>query len=450
MNQSTLTYMNILFVLCTLVLPSYAFAQDDLEFSRETVKNMFGNTTKNVWINSLSGKLDGQYGVDMIIGTDGNVCQGIYRMQTSGIIFYFEGQDNEHKISLTEMTQSGQTTGFITGIYDGSKLNGVWEDKTKKLSYDIVLEFVYDFENVENAPCESKEWIRYYRGKVEGNELVIMLQKKEYVYNYSVWSNSIKVTHKNNVYKSDKIVLLDFDNISLTLDGKAMMLNVQTPEKLSILSLEESGYQSIISMEEFAKVYSICEAYGDYYSLFLSELPMTGNKKFDNFIQVQVKEWKKEQLEELKKIQIEDISSSDRWVQRITAWTELSLFTPSMISGTIYMQSSQKIETKKIPFIFDLKSSKILQMNDIFESKSNILVEVSAWKEKEKKNKHNESIWKNHFCNEEFTHFILHEDGIHFTSEFSTIYGEQKLVLPYPKIADKIKYAALIDYIRSR
>ncbi|MBK9733962.1 MAG: hypothetical protein IPO92_02915 [Saprospiraceae bacterium] len=151
------------------------------------------------------------------------------------------------------------------------------------------------------------------------------------------------------------------------------------------------------------------------------------------------RDWIGSSTKKLKAIEVSDIGTQDRWTQTAHGWVEVDLFLEDIISGNIYMQSSWKTETEKISFIFDLSAGKEVSLQDIFKDD----FDSNNYFKKAVVSIKNEKLWKQDrkkWCDKQkFEHVTLSEEGFKFTSAYSTIYGEEEILIPYKDIEIYIK-----------
>ena len=156
------------------------------------------------------------------------------------------------------------------------------------------------------------------------------------------------------------------------------------------------------------------------------------------------RQWSQENISRLKSGNHDASGTTDRWIQAVDGWVEIDLFLRDLISGTIYLQSSLATGTVKIPFIYDMKSDKEVVLNDIFDNK----FDHKAYFQKEIEMQKEAINWdisiKKWIANQPFTYGTLCDDGISFTTDFSTIYGEKEIVIPYTEIKQFIKNKNLL------
>ncbi|MBK6498711.1 MAG: hypothetical protein IPG00_11360 [Saprospiraceae bacterium] len=412
-------------------------------FTKADVRNMFPSSTKDLWINNLCGTLDKVHVVEMIIGTDGHTCKGLYRMRNSGITFLFEGKDVNHQLQLVELNDENRRSGFIYGQYDGETFTGSWMNADKNITFPLNLNFVSAFDNYQSEKCRKQHWQRIYTGKADDKDLILQISKDDLLFTICNHENEVRMKDVI-VGKGSRVEILKFGTENAFFANKSIVLDTADLGKISIIQLDDNGYEVSSSLYLTSYLEHECFEYTDYKSKLICHRPVTGNKKFDIWMESKFRQWSQENISRLKSGNHDASGTTDRWIQAVDAWVEIDLFLRDLISGTIYLQSSLATGTVKIPFIYDMKSDKEVVLNDIFDNK----FDHKAYFQKEIEMQKEAINWdisiKKWVANQPFTYGTLCDDGISFTTDFSTIYGEKEIVIPYTEIKQFIKNKNLL------
>ncbi|MBL0099903.1 MAG: hypothetical protein IPP49_07520 [Saprospiraceae bacterium] len=438
------TYLIYCFICANMLFAGQLFSQT--KYTKADVREMFPSNTKDLWINYLSGTLDDKHVADMIIGTDGHTCKGLYTMRSSNTTFFFDGEDRDHQLRLVELTANGRTSGFIYGNYDGEKFYGQWMNGDKNLSLPFQLRIVNSFDNYIPAKCHHSQWQRIFAGRIDDKPVRLHIQRDKQLYSMTLYEGGHKT---KDVFIGDgsRVELLEFKIENSVLSRKWATIDTSNLDKLDIIYLDDNNYEVSSTLKAEAILDYECYEYADYYSKLESIRPLSKHKKFDIFIENSLKKWLTENIEKLKNTNQEEIGTKDRWIQEANSWVEVDLFLDDIISGTIYMQTSWSPVTEKKAFIFDLKNGKEMILQDIFDnkfaSKSYFDLVISDQKENTK--------WspevKNWIEKQKFDFVTLSDEGILFKTPFSTIYGEKEILVPYTSVAAHIKNKNLLKDI---
>jgi len=412
-------------------------------FTKADVRNMFPSSTKDLWINNLCGTLDKVHTVEMIIGTDGHTCKGIYRLKSSGIIFQFEGKDLNHQLQLVELNDENRRSGFIFGQYDGETFTGNWMNAYKNISFPLNLNFVSAFDNCQSEKCRKQHWQRIYTGKADDKDLILQISKDDLVFTISDLENDERLKDVI-VGKGSRVEILKFGTSKGFFSNKSIVIDTADLEKISIIQLDDNGYEVSSSLYLTSYLENECFEFTDYKSKMICHRPVTGNKKFDIWMESKFRQWSQENISRLKTSNRDASGTTDRWIQAVDGWVEIDLFLRDLISGTIYLQSSLATGTVKIPFIYDMKSDKEVVLNDIFDNKFDHKAYFQKEIEVQKDTIHWDSSIKNWISKQQFNYSTLCDEGITFSTEFSAIYGEKEIVIPYTEIKQFIKNKNLL------
>ncbi len=412
--------------------------------TKSQVSAMFPPNTRDLWINYLSGTIDGLHVVDMIIGTDGRSCKGLYTLRNSGVSFTFEGDDNDHQLKLVELNAEGRHTGFLFGSYDGQSFDGLWMNTKKNLALPFKLNFVNSFSDYKGVSSDKCQWYQCFSGKLDNKQIKLTINRDKDIYTCQVWQDDRKNVDIVTGKTDGNLTILDLNIPKTLLNNKVAILDTSNLSRIEIKYKNEIGNETSTSLKSERRLEFDSYEYADYLSRLECVRPVLKHKKFDSWIEKKLVEWMDDNISKLKSTNPKTIGTYERWTQLFNGWVEIDLYLDDVISGTIYMQSSQQSITEKIPFIYDLKNSKDIQLqslfNEDFDSKD-YFTQVIPAKKKEVK-------WKPEIKNwveaQKFSYVTLKDTGICFKTEFSTIYGEKELIIPYKELAIHLKNRSII------
>lgn len=430
-----------LHLMILLWVPNILSAQ--AKYGREDVRSLFPKDIKNLWINSLNGTLDNKHRVDMIIGTDGQVCKGFYRMHTSGEIFFFEGVDKQNELKLVELTSENKASGFILGHYDGERFSGQWQNMDKTVSLTMELTFIPKSSVQHIESCIQDGWYRLYTGKLDDKPVKLLIAKDNSAYKIAYYVDSMMmvdiVPSKNK--KSETIQ----PNFQLSSWGdKSILIDTSDLNQSKIVMVNGKDFVLKAILKSSDGLNFDCYEYADYYSRLVIQKPVSSNKKFNKWMESKMIDWMDDNISDLKKIKHDQIGTRDRWIQYAEGWVEIDLFTGDYISGTVYLQTSLKAGTKKISFIYDLRMGKELKLQDFFNKdfdSKDYFKHVLPAKKKEMTWK---PVLKQWVDSQSFDYATLTDRGISFKTELSSIYGEKEILIPYREMYANLKFNSLI------
>lgn len=414
--------------------------------TKADVQAMFPAGTKDLWINFLSGTFDGLHVVDMIIGSDGKHCNGVYTIRNSNVSFFFQGDDVDKNLKLVEMNEQGRMTGYLYGTYDGTKFSGQWMNASKSHTLKMELHAVNTFNDFNANHCGYQQWHHISSGKVEDKDIRLSINRTDDIFQLALWQGGV-LSRDAATASGGRVINLDLPFVHSVLANKIAVIDTANFNTIQIISLDENGYEVSTPLKMERKLMYDCYEYADYQNRLKCIRPLTGNKRFDTWIEDSFKNWITTSSKKIKSTKSTDIATKDRWNQVADGWVEIDLFLEDIISGTIYMQSSWSTVTEKIAFIFDLRTGRELQLNDIFDKN----FDAEAYFQAHIPTKKNETQWKSEckkwVAKQTFQYATLTENGISFKTDFSTIYGEKEIIFPYSDVENNLKNKSLLKDI---
>jgi len=435
-----------LFILFCLLAAS-AFGQT--AYTRQDVRDLFPINTKNVWINQLRGYLDGIHLVDMLIGTDGHSCKGVYTLVSSGETFFVEGQEKDHWMELVELNGDQRLSGFLFGKYDGRNFEGHWMNTEKSDSLSLVLHFVGNYAAEEPIRVSPRQWHRIYEGMLEGKKQKIYLKKEEDTFYCVLEDDGRRQLHRTKG-KGGKAEFLVFGFSGCVLEGKWLGLDTTALQKVDVILPAKDGYEVVGTLKESSALEFTTYEYADYHSRLVCLRPLSENVKFTQWMDQKLQNWVDDHEKQLVLTGTSSKGSKDRWVQYAEGWVEVDLFLPQVVSGTIYLQSSLETHTEKIPFIFDLKNDRPVVIADLFldkisarETLSRLVreqVEGKQWQQLE-------SVW---VTKQDFGYCTLSDAGICCRTDFHSVFGEKTITLTYDALQPFLKDNSILKAITGK
>lgn len=435
-------FISIFFTMLIIVAVS-TIADGQSFHSKEEVRNMFPANTKNLWINYLSGSLDGGHTMDMIIGTDGKTCRGLYTMRSSKATFYFDGSDNNKQLQLIESDAEGKTTGFLIGHYDGQNFNGTWSNRSKKIELKFALHFVNAFNDFRPEDCRNDQWELHYTGTVDGKDIFLSLAKNEGLVTCRLVEQGI---HKMDVFTMAELQRIYNFNLSLpqtVLDKKTLVLDTFDTSKITVSTLDDNQYEVNTSLSLERKIRYECNEYSDFSSRLKLVSPVIGNPKFDLWIRNKGNMWVGKSVNELADDKTNADRWNDRWSKTAFGWVELDLYDDDIMSGTLHFQKSWSKGIEKLPFIFSLKAGKEISIKEVFKPKYNYTEVFNEAVERYTSSTQLASNTKLWFGNQSFKHCTLTREGISLRTDFSIIHGEEQVIIPYADVIESIKIKSI-------
>lgn len=87
----------------------------------------------------FTGKINNKYVINMSLNISERVIEGYYYYDKIRTFIPIKGIKNDNKITLNVEGYDGEIKEIFKGVYDGSKINGVWDNKLNNTKYPFVL-----------------------------------------------------------------------------------------------------------------------------------------------------------------------------------------------------------------------------------------------------------------------------------------------------------------------
>lgn len=420
-------------------------AEAQKSYDKHDVRSMFRKSTKNLWINYLSGTADDCHVVDMIMGTDGSTCRGLYTLRSSQTTFFFDGMVRNNILHLTEYSTEDVPTGTLKATYDGENFKAMWYSLDKSRSVPMSLSIVSQFEQFQPSEKISSQWLRVFSGNLDGKNITLKIERLNEVYDITMEGNEISESVTLNG-KGLSVEIFNPDFKSIPLKEKSIMVASSLPEKADILLRDENDYTSTQRLDVEQAIDYVPFSYAGFHSTLIGEIPQISHKKFDNWIKTEATEVFESVLQQHKKIKYGELGFRNKWVHHAECWVEWDLVTNEWLSGTLYMQSSLQKNMIKRAFIYDLRSSKLVNLEDFLVSKSDkdFVIEKAMYQALEEQyNPQNINI-------EDFKYVTMEVDGFKFTNDFCPVYGETTLRVPFKSIEQNLRNKNLLKSLQQK
>ena len=142
--------------------------------------------------------------------------------------------------------------------------------------------------------------------------------------------------------------------------------------------------------------------------------------------------------------------ASERFVHRTMADFFLTFLSEDMISGYLYISSTQQAQVKTIPFLFDRNKSKFYKLEDLFKKNFDYHFFFEKYLEKIKRGrliKENRLV-QNLLKEEEYQHYVWTPQGILFFTDFHFVYGRRHILVPFEEFLGSIDNRTLESCIK--
>ncbi len=413
-------------------------------------KSLFSENIKLKWVKHFKGRINDYNDVVIVMGYDGMLCKGILQYIRSGDQFQLDGILEKDQLILKETDSNGNISGYIKGSLVDNSFEGSWSNFNNSIGSPIYFD---EESNPDLIPsyCGNDKWMRRYTaifGK-EAIELSIQKLQSERV------SGMIYFNTTNKTYKTAGTWSLS-NGLHLVLkDDYGQNFAKFIAPKVSDAEIKGS---IIYSPTEFinckfrlnAKLNTGCLESSDYLSMYDLIFPKTNNAIFNNWIENLITTAAKKFSRKSNQAtgSLVKLTPEKRHHIRSNGWFEIGFFNDNLLSGILLLESTVD-ERRAIPINFDLTNNRPILFEDIFrkEYDHDFFVEKVIRPEFTKHALYqNDKTFRSWIKTVSFPHMILLRNGIHFSSDFNSIYGRQGITIPYEKLEGFVEKGSWVDF----
>lgn len=417
----------------------------------KSIYQMFDNPSKIKWVKHYKGRMDDLNDVTVSLAFDGSKCKGRMQYLRSKTEFKLEGTLTGSEIKLLEIDNRNEVTGFVRGNLNSGKVIARW------LNYDGSIEGHMRLEQTKKAAkfpsyCGDNKWIRHYRGGTFRKRVDILVQKDNEDFFHGIVffekeEKSFELKFKN---KEDDLLVFDLINpIGQSVGTIKGAFQIQ--DKVAATYIDESGYQEFINCTINEALPVGCVEYADYMMSYDITYPKIKHNAFDSWIEKMSNDWVNSCKDYSKKIKNQNPNQKPalRAAVRAFAWCDLEHYSNQLISGYINFNSTWSDRQQGKVFNFDLKRNKEIRLEDIFREDFDFKKFIKTYinNEVSKHPLYRDLDYRKWLRNQDFSFFTIRNEGLSFATQFSTIYGQQKVTIPFWKLKPYVKRNSPIEHL---
>jgi len=209
--------------------------------------------------------------------------------------------------------------------------------------------------------------------------------------------------------------------------------------KETITFFKKDGTKYLFVGDREETIYMKHKTFADYRVLIDLSYPVTKSFKFNQWIETNINKVQQTLLDEIYESILDDQGDipDERYQFEAYSWYDIDYISKDVISGTITHTKSWQASTDKIAFIFDNKEQKMLEIKDLFKSNFDYENFISDFLKEEKSNitVGTPDGPKLRWINEDsFDNISINEMGLICNSDYSVIFGDNKIVIPFDVI----------------
>ena len=394
------------------------------------------------------GRIDDLNAVKIILACSNNICNGELVYLRSGDRFRLSGQEENGNLVLEEYDANNQLTGYVKGKFIGSTIDAIWENANQTIGSKLYLKSTQETQTTVNN-CDANKWIQAYRGIIRDKEVEMILQKID---NNRVVGNVYYVKEKRMLAirgslesnNSLKLSLLDAPSHRTIGTIRAIYRNGQ---ELSASFYDRRNAQSFASFELLQTLDVNCLEYADYYSSYDFLYPQSNDPLFNQIMAFLTKDWVLDCKNQTRAIRKEQAVPALRASQRGYSWTEVTLYKKDFISGLLTYNNTWNGKKHTKAFNYDFENKASIELEDIFKGGFDYRKYI---KEYIKEELQQDATYKKDISyqawidQQNFSLYTVGRDGLHFFTDFHSVYGRQSVLIPYKKMKSNIKRKAAI------
>ena len=429
---------SISFPILLLALTGRMWCQEaPVSLKIQEVMDQFGRSHHGVWIQAYSGVAsDGDVHV-LTLGHNGKEYKGFIQNLTKKDSLIVEGNYHFENIKLVLHDNNYELAGFMLGT---AHVNGilvqVLDKRKEKGKY---IEFVkLAREGFKILDCPAQVWFQSYTGVMDRNPVVIQLQKEKDQRVYG----SISVPSKLTGY----LVSGDCgDPLCETMDLK---VHDFFGERFKDYKGKAAG-PGKFQVDEWYKdkhfIHEIWQAGSKYFfkcrnsklpGLHLyAQYPVLGERDFDNWMEDFINKWTEQ-------VQSFYLPGPMQQQQQASLHMDLDWVSPEWVSGIMKFVEPWSEYVRSLPFTYDRKLNRIVSIEELFDKDFDykaFFAEYVSWKKKEMMSINTSNRFKAYMELEFFSHWTLRPEGFCFTSEFNSVWGTRKIIIPYGLLQEHIR-----------
>jgi hypothetical protein len=401
------------------------------------VMDMFGNSKEGVWITHYAGISTEGDSYIFTLGHNAKEYKGILQNISKNELQIAEGTYKAEEIKLVLLDTAFDMTGLLSGeILDAGLMVRILDKRKEKGRY-------IEFEKVNRdgfkvLACPSQIWYQSFNGVLDRDPVFIQLQKEKDQRIYGTISVPSRLSGyilagncEDSHCKNMNLRVYDF------FGERVKEYKATTPEP------------NRVQVEEFYKdKFQIFENWitEHKFNFLCKNMSMPAIRLYAQYIQIDDKDF-------------------NLWIENfITKWTEqvISFYQPGnmqeqrdaiagmdidwisddWVSGIFRFTEPWSEVERSLPFTYDRRQNRIISIEEIFDKDfdyKSYFSDVITKKKKQMMTINTSNRFRGYMDVEYFSHWTLRPEGFCFTSEFNSVWGTRKIIIPYAQIQEKIR-----------
>ena len=427
----------IIYIIILLQISLNLKAQSTL--LQNEVKSLFTKSIQNQNTIELYGYFNECYEVQLYLVNCEEEWKGICYYPSSKTKIKLEGGIVNNNLILDELNDENEKIGMWLIEINNINYQANWMNISKNLKFTINLKKLTKTNKILES---TNSLVNTYIGKISNNS-----------YSITTYRNKEVVT-KVDLVNIDKAIFIQNKINCTSPDCRLYTATIYNNENIKKIEFKSDGNKKLSakSINQFGTNFSsIFNKTGtikleektfinEHYRLNIT-YPYFKNNKIRSTFNKEIEKIIDSLKYEMQILSAQESNLDNRLDLHIKGWFEIVYFSKDIFSAIFTIQKNYTDKIKSIPIIFSFKTGRKINLYKQFKSNFNTRFYFEQFL-KEKSNiliKNSSILLRNHLNYKNFTNTTINSTGIVFSTDFNSIFGVHKIILPYNDIKNKIR-----------
>lgn len=401
------------------------------------VMDMFGSIQQGVWINHYAGISTEGDSYVFTLGHNTKEYKGILQNVSKNELFTAEGAFHSDQMRLVLLDTSYEITGYLSGDVNATGVLVNILDKRKEKGRYIEFEKV-NRDGYKVLDCPAQVWYQSYHGIMDQNPVFIQLQKEK---DQRVFG-TISVPGKLTGYivsgncedtRCQKMNLRVYDFFGERFkEYKATKLDLN---RTQVEEFFKDKFQIFEDWNADTKYNFNCKNLSIPAIRLYAQFIQINDREFDNWLEDFINKWKDQVISFYQPGAMQEQKDA-------TAYMDIDWISPDWVSGIFRFTEPWSEVERSLPFTYDRRLHRIVSIEELFDKEfdyKSFFADYISWKKKEMMSINTSSRFRGYMDVEYFSLWSLRPEGFCFTSEFNTVWGIRKIIVPYTLLQEHIR-----------
>lgn len=427
----------LLILVLGLLVDSVGSQTTTVSLKVHEVMDMFGKTQQGVWINHYAGISTEGDSYVFTLGHNTKEYKGILQNLSKSELNTVEGNYQQEQIKLVLQDTGFDITGYLMGDVNPNGLMVRILDKRKEKGRYIEFEKV-NRDGFKVLDCPTQVWYQSYTGIMDQVPVFIQLQKEKDQRIFGTISQPSKLTGYiiNGNCEDAQCLKMDL-RVHDYFGEQFKEYKVTTPDQKHI-QVEEFYKGKIQIFENWMlenKFYFNCKNLSIPAIRLFAQYIQIGDREFDFWIEEFIKKWSDQVISFYQPGGLQEQKDA-------TANMDIDWISQDWVSGIFRFTEPWSDVERSLAFTYDRKFNRVISIEELFEKDFDYkayFADYISWKKKEMMSINTSNRFRGYMDLEYFSLWTLRPEGFCFTSEFNSVWGIRKIIIPYALLQDHIR-----------